>query len=56
MSQKQIQKYAGLELCENSSGKYKGRPKISRRGEFCIRQWCYYLQGTMSFEQSISIM
>ena len=42
-SPKQIQKYAGLELVENSSGKHKGRTRISkRRGEenserSCIR-------------------
>ena len=32
-SPKQIQKYAGLELVENSSGKHKGRTRISKRGE-----------------------
>ena len=30
-SQKQIQKYAGLELVENSSGKHKRRTRISKR-------------------------
>ena len=29
---KQIQKYAGFELVENSSGKHKGRTTISKRG------------------------
>ena len=29
---KQIQKYAGFELIENSSGKHKGRTTISKRG------------------------
>ena len=32
-SPKQIQKYAGLELVENSSGKHKGRTRISKRRE-----------------------
>ena len=31
-SPKQIQKYAGLELVENSSGKHKGQTTISKRG------------------------
>ncbi len=35
---KQIQKYAGLELVENSSGKHKGRSKISRRGRKRLRK------------------
>ena len=29
---RQIQKLAGLNLVENSSGKHKGKSKISRRG------------------------
>jgi len=29
---KQIQKLAGLNLVENSSGKYKGKTTISKRG------------------------
>ena len=37
-SPKQIQKYAGLELVENSSGKHKGRTRISRRGRRKIRK------------------
>ena len=37
-SPKQIQKYAGLELVENSSGKHKGRSKISKRGRRKLRR------------------
>lgn len=36
-SPKQIQKYAGLALKENSSGKYKGITKISKRGRKRLR-------------------
>lgn len=41
-SPKQIQKYAGLKFVENSSGKHKGRSRISKRGRknserSCIR-------------------
>lgn len=35
---KQIQKYAGFELAENSSGKHKGRTTISKRGRKIIYQ------------------
>ena len=35
---KQIQKYAGFELVENSSGKHKGRTTISKRGRKIIYQ------------------
>lgn len=38
-SPKQIQKYAGLELVENSSGKHKGR--ISKRGRRKLRKILY---------------
>ena len=34
---KQIQKFAGLNLRENSSGKYKGKTKISKRGRKRLR-------------------
>ena len=37
-SPKQIQKYAGLELVENSSGKHKGRSRISKRGRRKLRK------------------
>ncbi len=37
-SPKQIQKYAGLELVENSSGKHKGRSRISKRGRQKLRR------------------
>lgn len=37
-SPKQIQKYAGLELVENSSGKHKGRTTISKRGRRKLRR------------------
>ena len=40
-SPKQIQKYAGLELVENSSGKHKGRTKISKRGRRKLRRILY---------------
>ena len=37
-SPKQIQQYAGLELVENSSGKHKGRSRISKRGRRKLRR------------------
>ena len=40
-SPKQIQKYAGLELVENSSGKHKGRTRISKRGRRKLRKILY---------------
>jgi transposase len=40
-SPKQIQKYAGLELVENSSGKHKGRSRISKRGRRKLRRILY---------------
>lgn len=40
-SPKQVQKYAGLELVENSSGKHKGRTKISKRGRRKLRKILY---------------
>ncbi|MBQ8006855.1 MAG: IS110 family transposase [Lachnospiraceae bacterium] len=40
-SPKQIQKYAGLELVENSSGKHKGRARISKRGRRKLRRILY---------------
>ena len=36
-SPRQLQKLAGLALKENSSGKYKGRTQISRRGRARLR-------------------
>jgi len=36
-SPKQIQKYAGLSLVENSSGKHKGLTRISKRGRSRLR-------------------
>lgn len=38
---KQIQKYAGFELVENSSGKHKGRTTISKRGRKKLRKIIY---------------
>lgn len=38
---KQIQKYAGLELVENSSGKHKGKTTISKRGRKRLRRILY---------------
>lgn len=38
---KQIQKYAGFELVENSSGKHKGRTMISKRGRKKLRKIIY---------------
>ena len=35
---KQIQKIAGLEIVKNSSGKKKGRPRISKRGRVRLRR------------------
>ena len=40
-SPNQIQKYAGLELVENSSGKHKGRSRISKRGRRKLRKILY---------------
>ena len=40
-SPKQIQKYAGLELVENSSGKHKERTRISKRGRRKLRKILY---------------
>lgn len=40
-SPKQIQKCAGLELVENSSGKHKGRTRISKRGRRKLRKILY---------------
>ena len=40
-SPKQIQKYAGLEIVENSSGKHKGRSRISKRGRRKLRKILY---------------
>ncbi len=40
-SPKQIQKYAGLELIENSSGKHKGKTRISKRGRRKLRRILY---------------
>lgn len=40
-SPKQIQKYAGLELVENSSGKHKGKTRISKRGRRKLRRILY---------------
>ena len=34
---KQVQKYAGLSIVENSSGKHKGKSKISKRGRKRLR-------------------
>ena len=45
---KQLQKYAGLALVENSSGKHKGQTTISRRGRKRLR---YLL-----FEASMSLV
>lgn len=40
-SPEQIQKYAGLELVENSSGKHKGKSRISKRGRRKLRKILY---------------
>ena len=40
-SPKQIQKYAGLELVENSSGKHRGKSRISKRGRRKLRKILY---------------
>ncbi len=40
-SPKQVQKYASLELVENSSGKHKGRTRISKRGRRKLRKILY---------------
>ena len=42
-SPKQIQKYVGLELVENSSGKHKGKTRISTRGRRKLRKILYQL-------------
>ena len=38
---KQLEKFAGLNLVENASGKFKGRTKISKRGRPLLRQVLY---------------
>ena len=40
-SPKQIKKYAGLELVENSLGKHKGKSRISKRGRKKLRKILY---------------
>lgn len=40
-SPKQVQKYAGLELVENSSGKHKGKTRISKSGRRKLRKILY---------------
>ena len=40
-SPKQIQKYAGIELVENSSGKHERKSKISKRGRRKLRKILY---------------
>lgn len=40
-SPKKIQKYAGFELVENSSGKHKGKSRISKRGRRKLRRVLY---------------
>lgn len=40
-SPKQVQKYAGLELVESSSGKHKGKTRISKRGRRKLRKILY---------------
>lgn len=42
-SPKQIQKYAGLESVENSSGKHKGKSRISKRGRRKLRKILYQI-------------
>ncbi|SHF67452.1 Transposase [Desulforamulus putei DSM 12395] len=42
-SYKQIQKKAGLNLRENSSGKHKGKTTISKRGRPALRQLMYQI-------------
>jgi len=42
-SYKQIQKKAGLNLKENSSGKHKGKTTISKRGRPALRQLLYQI-------------
>ncbi len=48
-SPKQIQKLAGLELKENSSGKHKGRSSISKRGRKYLRKVLF--QAAIDSEQ-----
>ena len=44
---KQIQKIAGLEIVKNSSGKKKGRPRISKRGRVRLRRVLYEAAGSL---------
>lgn len=46
-SPKQIQKYAGLELVENSSGKHKGKLRISKRGRRKLRKILYQVMVSL---------
>ena len=45
---KQIQKIAGLEIVKNSSGKKKGRPRISKRGRVRLRRVLYEAAGSLT--------
>jgi len=38
---REIQKLAGFNLVENSSGKYKGQTRISKRGRLRLRSLLY---------------
>ena len=44
---KQIQKMAGLSLRENSSGKHKGKTRISKRGRRSLREGLFRAMITM---------
>lgn len=46
-SPKQIQKYAGLELVENSSSKHKGKSRISKRGRRKLRKILYQVMVSL---------
>lgn len=46
-SYEQIRRYAGLNLVENSSGKHKGKTRISKRGRSLLRSILYRMAFTM---------
>jgi len=50
-TQSEIMKLAGLDLYEVSSGKWKGRRSISKRGRSLLRKILYY--GVLSTGQTL---
>ena len=51
-SPKQIQKLAGYEIAENSSGKHKGQTRISKRGRRLLRYILFQAVTSLILHQS----